>query len=132
MKLEVALRHAREIASRLANASGKIDTPNGAHEAMQIEALWLFGSAAKGAENPNDIDLLYKGGTVGQYRNAEIVGHDPAYLRRHGIRVPRSTETLALQELRRGLKMIRFHRLEIDGSIAQPRILLWALPGAAE
>ena len=58
MKRELAVRYAREIAERLHRVNGIVCTPNTQFDAIAVRRVWVFGSTAKGAMFPNDLDIL--------------------------------------------------------------------------
>jgi predicted nucleotidyltransferase len=58
MKRDRALRYAREIAARLHQINGIFPTPNCNRDYVAVKNVWVFGSTAKGAAAPNDLDLL--------------------------------------------------------------------------
>lgn len=133
MKRATALKSIAQIVARLHSLSGIICTPHGSHDGVRIKRAWVFGSTAKGAESPRDIDILLDFELVGRYKD-RARGHknkggtpclDKERRRRYGINISIASEEIALGSLRKGLKMIRFHSLSIDGDIATPRIMLY-------
>ena len=58
MKRKTALKYAREIARRVHSVNGIVCTPNTNYTATKIRRIWVFGSTIKGAEYPNDLDIL--------------------------------------------------------------------------
>lgn len=140
MKLEAAIGKAKIIAERITKANGLIGTPECSFEAYRIKRAWLFGSAAKGKENPRDVDILIEAREAGRPQrtqknkrnvkdrrfnrtcNAKI---DKQYYRSYGMVRGICTYKTAESFLRGNLKMVRFHSLEIDGEIAYPRILIY-------
>jgi len=136
MKLDTAINHANEIARRLRNLSGIIGTPDAAWEALRIKRAWVFGSTAKGKSHPNDLDVLLEMFPVGRrnmvgkprYQRPGVTGNAKKchkYEKIFGIIAPISTTETALRRLRTGMKMVRFHDIDIDGNLAFPRIMIY-------
>jgi predicted nucleotidyltransferase len=140
MKLEAAISKAKIIAERIKQSNGLIGTPECSFEAYRIKRAWLFGSTAKGKDNPNDVDILIEAREAGRPQrtqrnksytkdrrfnracNARI---DKQYYRSYGMIRGICTYKTAQSFLRGHLKMVRFHSIEIDGEIAYPRILIY-------
>jgi predicted nucleotidyltransferase len=140
MKRQTAIETAWRLHLRLSGLSGIIATPAGQHSAYRIRRAWLFGSTVKGAPFPNDIDILYDGFECGRLQLVNrrnwggraqmgeriyLAPIDRHRLKAYGWRVARESRVLALMALAGGLKMVRFHRLEIDGELAHPRTLIY-------
>ena len=127
MKLQTSIRNALKIAERIKRCNGLIGTPYTSHEALRIKRAWLFGSTAKGKLNPGDTDILLECYVVGRFnlKNAKL---EPKGRRSSGYRYKLNAIDEGRYYLRSGLKMVRFHDLEIDGNlgdIAQTKIMIY-------
>lgn len=151
MKRSTAIKTALEIAERVKKCSGVIGTPECEFTAFRIKRMWLFGSTAKGYENPNDVDILIDGGECGliQFANwknkKSMAGFvkdrkrksdrsfvkfrlgktDKGYLRSCGVYAAVSSRLTALRMIKGKSKMVRFHEYEDDGNLAHPRIMVY-------
>jgi hypothetical protein len=110
MLLSTSLKNAQTISKRLMDCNGTILTPKGCREAIQIKSAWLFGSTIKNKPQPNDTDIIIDFDYVGKSQR-DYLSVDSFI--RAGI------------ELRRGLKMVRIHKLWIDDEFAHPRIMIY-------
>lgn len=127
MKRDTAIRAAKTVAERISKCGGIIETPDGIFAAVRVRALWLFGSTLIRSATPADVDLLWDIESVGEARSARRgeVPPDKRQLRNHGTIIGRSSSELAILQLRRGLRLVKFHLYEIDKDIALPRRALW-------
>lgn len=151
MKRKTAIKTALKLAERVKNCSGVIGTPECEYTAFRIKRMWLFGSTAKGCENPNDVDILIDGGECGliQFANwknkKSMAGFvkdrkrksdrtfvkfrlgktNKGYLRSCGVCTAVSSRLTALRMIKGNSKMVRFHEYEVDGNLAHPRIMLY-------
>lgn len=138
MKLDTAVRAAQAIADRLRSVNGIIGTHECQHTAYRITRLWLFGSAAKGKANPNDVDILFEGIPAGLFQltnrhRRDYKRSDRMHMRIGAARdrkatyrfVPKDSQRTALIFLRGNLKRISFHDFEVDGDLADGKILLY-------
>lgn len=110
MKRATALRYAAEIARRVHSVNGLLATPNCSREAMRIRRVWVFGSTVKGAESPNDLDVLIEADEAGRY-TPWCLGRklDHEHARRCGFdSLPSSQHTLLLW-LTRGMRNVSRH-----------------------
>ena len=126
MKRSTALKNANKIAGILKKNGGIICTPEALFEAAIIRRAWVFGSTAKGKENPNDLDILIDVKIVGRFNCNAKTNRD--YTRRYGILGKLCTHETALRFLRKGTKMTRFHSLDTDGNlfdIPQTKIMIY-------
>jgi predicted nucleotidyltransferase len=124
MKLSTSIRNAKIIAERVHRCNGLIGTSGALNEALRVKRMWVFGSTVKGKENPNDTDILIECETAGRfcYQNAKL---HPISTARNGFRYKVSSIDVAYSYLRGNLKMVRLHDVNIDGSIATPRIMIY-------
>ena len=127
MKRETAVATAKEVVARLQSCRGVIDTPAASRPKVVVRELWLFGSTLKGAERPNDLDLLWSTELLGEYRmpgegGAEL---DTVMNRRYGYVSAKDPFAEARRVLVGNRKMVRLHDKGIDGSVAYPRLLLF-------
>lgn len=139
MKRDTAIRHAMSIGEHLRGLGGIISTPGCFHEALKIDRLWVFGSTAKGAANPSDLDLLVQFRTI-RTRELEkdrkpgrtlkrIFGGGYRFKwdwNRRDYMVMEAYED-GLRSIIGGRRMIRFHDHKVDGSLAWPRVMLYPL-----
>ena len=114
MKLETSIKNALLIANRIKHCNGLIGTPHASHEALRIKRAWLFGSTAKGKQNPNDTDILLECEAVGRFRFNNAKMEPKSRSSGHRYRLHAMDE--GRYYLRGNLKMVRFHDLKIDGN----------------
>ena len=115
MKRETALRYAREIARRLHEVNGLLATPVCNYEAVRVSRVWVFGSTAKGSENPNDLDVMIElRCMVGRHRTWRQSTIDKDARRRHGIRVARDNRDVFLKWLTKGMRGVSRHCRDTD------------------
>ena len=127
MKLKTSIRNALKIAERIKHCNGIIGTPEASHEALRITRAWIFGSTAKGKLHPNDTDILIESIEVGRF-NLKNAKKKPKSTMRLGYRYSLNAHDVGYSYLRRGIKMVRFHDIKIDGSIgdvAQTKIMIY-------
>lgn len=58
MKRNTALKNLNLIITRLHVVNGILGTPKHNYDFVRIKRAWVFGSVAKGSENPNDLDIF--------------------------------------------------------------------------
>jgi hypothetical protein len=104
MKRATAFHHAREIHERLTLCGGLIATP-WEWSGILFSQVWVFGSMAKGAPLPNDLDVLVDCKVWGQF-DAKLVR--PCW--ENGGR--NNSYGYAFTKLREGLRMISIHTHE--------------------
>lgn len=137
MKLSTSLKNANKVSVRLRSLAGLIETPYGNYDGIKVSRAWLFGSTARGKHNPNDTDILLEYRKFGsckfanskQNRMNKIRGNartDKEYKRRCGIVLPISSEHIAFMFLRKNLKKVSLHDIEVDGKYATDKILIYA------
>lgn len=63
MKRQTAIKNLNTIIKRLNDVNGIFPTPHHDSDFVRVKRAWVFGSVAKGAENPNDLDIFLE--TVG-------------------------------------------------------------------
>ena len=115
MKRETALRYAREIARRLHEVNGLLATPVCNYEAVRVRRVWVFGSTAKGAENPNDLDVMIElDCMVGRHRTWQQSTIDKDARRRFGVRVARGNRAVFLKWLTKGMRGVSRHCRDLD------------------
>lgn len=133
MKRKTAERHVNEVVRRLRAVNGLIGTPTASRQFCKIRRLWLFGSVLKGKDTPGDVDILAEFMPCGRIQRASN-----AYLRgkpwqNARFENPRKRYLMAspiddaIRYLTKGMKMVRVHCLDVDGDIANPRVLLWPI-----
>ena len=94
MRREIALRYVDKIAQRLHSVNGVLATPLCNQEAVRFKRVWVFGSTAKGAESPNDLDLLIEAEGCGRQRSWRQTRYDKDARRRFGYKAT----TMAIDE----------------------------------
>lgn len=127
MKRETSIRNALKVAERIKRCNGLIGTPDASYEALRIKRAWLFGSTVKGKLNPGDTDILLECYVVGWF-NLENAKLEPKSRNSMGHRYALCALEEGRRYLRRGLKMVRFHDLKIDGNfgdIAETKIMIY-------
>ena len=112
MKRETAVKYIHEIARRVRSVNGVLSTPNHSYSWVRISRVWVFGSTAKGAENPNDLDIFIELKTVGKYNRHGLL--DKRYLRAYGFRRTKTSEEYALKWLTKGMRMVSRHLADGD------------------
>jgi len=110
MKRQTALRNVLRIQERL-RQDNVFQTPKCRYAAYVINNVWLHGSLCTQKENPNDVDLLFNGESLGVYRGLD---HPDTVAVRSWHCVPRSAEDQALVDLRKGMRMIRYDEFYPD------------------
>ena len=126
MKRATALRYAREIARRLHEVNGLLATPVCKHEAVRVRRVWVFGSTAKGAENPNDLDVMIElDCMVGRHRTWRQATIDKEAQRRFGIRVARDNRDVFLKWLTKGMRGVSRHCRDTDGVVLDVQTLIY-------
>lgn len=123
------------VVDRIRMFNGIIATPEDHHEFVKVKRVWLFGSTARGKQNPNDTDLLFEfceggrlkraGKTARGSKQPNTAKIDRDYRRRYGIDIAKNTTTSLFRYLRGHLKMIRFHDARIDAKYATDKILVY-------
>ena len=109
MKRSSAFRYSEEIARRVHAVNGLLATPLCGPEAVRISRVWVFGSAAKGSQSPNDLDVLIELRPCGRRRRWENGAIDRDLRRRMGIKVAQCSPPYTLKWLTKGMKMVSRH-----------------------
>ena len=126
MKRATALRYAREIARRLHEVNGLLATPVCKHEAVRVRRVWVFGSTAKGAENPNDLDVMIElDCMVGRHKTWQQTTIDKEARKRFGVRVARDNRTVFLKWLTKGMRGVSRHCRDMDGVVLDVQTLIY-------
>lgn len=118
MKRKTAEKNLRIIIDRLHSINGILATPMNNFEAVRIKRAWLFGSFAKGKDEPNDLDIFVELEhfrreyvcTIGKNRFINgMYKLDKSYYRSYGtIRAIRADETF-IKWLRKDIRKISVH-----------------------
>lgn len=103
MKRKTALKNLSTIIERLNICNGKFNLDGYDFEGLTVKKAYVFGSLVKMSDFPNDIDILIDYERFGKF-------HAGRYLR--GLVI----ENRVFINLRKGMKMIRFHDFRIDGN----------------
>ena len=126
MKRATALRYAREIARRLHEVNGLLATPVCNYEAVRVRRVWVFGSTAKGAENPNDLDVMIElNCMVGRHRTWRQATIDKGSYRRSGVRVARNNRDEFLKWLTKGMRGVSRHCRDQDIVVLDVQALIY-------
>jgi predicted nucleotidyltransferase len=125
MKRATALRYAHELARRVHSVNGVLATPLMRNEAVRISRIWVFGSTVKGAENPNDLDVLIEAKACGKFRRCCHVTYDRDYFRRFGVRVAGCSRWYMLKWLTRGMKNVSRHFTDVEGVEIDVKVLIY-------
>jgi hypothetical protein len=136
MKRQTAIKYAREVGNRLHLVNGILSTPNCDYEAYIVRRVWVFGSTAKGAAEPNDLDLLIDARSAGRRiiwkRGRKL---DKGYLRSYRARdMPRS-KTAFLKWLTRGMRRVSRHLAAVEEIPIDVKLLIyprWDLPDVTD
>lgn len=125
MKRSTALRYSVEIARRVHAINGLLATPLCGHEAVRISRVWVFGSTAKGALAPNDLDLLIELRECGRRRTAKHTRTDKRLYRDHGLRLAPSAREDCLKWLTRGMRMVSRHCADTEFAVIDVKKMIY-------
>ncbi len=126
MKRATALRYAREIAHRLHSVNGLLATPLCGREAVRVSRVWVFGSTAKGALLPNDLDVMIEVNCqAGRHRTWAQSKVDKRYLRSYGIRVAPDSRDYFLKWLTKGMRCVSRHCRDSDAVQLDVQVLIY-------
>jgi len=134
VKLSTSIRNAITVAERIRALSGVIETPEASRPFVRIKRAWIFGSTAKGKQNPNDTDILLEMHVCGDYQPSNVRRNhkckryaktDRKFLRRRGVNTGLRSEDVALRYLKKSMKKISLHSMELDGEYATDRIMIY-------
>lgn len=117
MKHSTALKHVQEIIDRLNDCKGIIETPLHYHDRARINQAWIFGSVAKGALEPNDVDIFIDIEDIGDFYPPSVYPNrlvDKEFQRRSGIKLGKPSTPTAIKILRKGMKKISIHTVSDD------------------
>lgn len=121
MKRTTALKYCVEIARRLHEIDGRLPTPGYSTDFVIFEKVWVFGSTAKGSDEPNDLDILIHFGPAGKRRTVSEGGLvDKEYFRRHSIERTHASEDYAVKWLTKGMKRVSRHWTLLEGDKVFP------------
>ena len=118
MKRKTAEKNLKTIISRLHQVNGILATPNYNQNAVRIKRAWLFGSFAKGKDEPNDLDIFVEVIYVPperfyieehRYKLLGCFKPDKAYSRSYGMIRPAQSDEYFVKWLRKSMKMISVH-----------------------
>lgn len=129
MKRSTAVHHVFVVAQRLRDTCGIVCVPNAGHGAVRVRRAWVFGSTAKGADSPNDVDILIDCSEVGPW-SAWSPGRklDRRYRRSFGIcLMPDATERFIIW-LRSGMTKVSVHRFSQDGRLLANEVKVMIYP----
>ncbi|MBU2968760.1 hypothetical protein KO527_05280 [Pseudoalteromonas sp. C2R02] len=116
MKRSTATKHLNTIIERLKENNGMFYTPDCDRPMVVVFDAWVFGSYAKGSDQPNDLDILFSSKKFGEFNAEASLEGKRAYDR-------------AVINIRKGMKMIRVHDIGIDGNygdIAETKQLIFS------
>lgn len=109
MKIELAERYVQRIVDRCKSVNGLLATPLCGYEAVRIHQVWVFGSTVKGAQEPNDLDIMVRANVAGRRREWWQGKIDNQFHRRHGVCVPLNAEREMYKWLSKGMKKVSRH-----------------------
>jgi hypothetical protein len=115
MKRTTALRYAVEIARRVHTVNGLLATPLCNFEAQRISRMWVFGSTAKGSENPSDLDLLIEMRDCGRHRTWQQGKLDKRSRRQYGCMLAIDSRKETLKWLTKGMRLVSRHTTDSEG-----------------
>lgn len=116
MKRETALKNLKKIIDKVKAVNGILSTPKHRNDYIKIKRMWLFGSVAKGKQNPNDIDVFIEVLNDSKRYKLENTDRflDKEYYRKYGIRRLKASEFYLKKWLRSGMKNVSIHVLGED------------------
>lgn len=132
MKRDTAIKNLNKVVGRLKACNGIYPTPLHDHKFIKVKRAWVFGSVAKGAENPNDLDIFIEYTSehwrVGKRKQRKQVRKlkdgsrclhgnlllDKDYLRRNGVCAPRRSILDFHKWIRSGMQKVSVHYVGED------------------
>jgi len=128
MKRKTAIKNAKAISDRVLRLGGIIGTPECDYTSVRVNRIWVFGSTAKGSESPNDLDILVDMCRCGNRQvldTRRMKGFGQAKRDRNvfpkGSHAPLYSIREAKKFLRRGMKMVSIHDVDVDGDFGDIR-----------
>lgn len=118
MKRATAERNLQKIIDRLHSINGMLYTPLHNNEMIKVKRAWLFGSFAKGKDEPNDLDIFIETITYKRdekfyidCRNRLSGRHkiDRWYRRSYGILRPIQSDETLVKWLRKDIRKVSVH-----------------------
>ena len=82
-------------------------TPSHDYQYVRISRVWVFGSVAKGSQNPNDLDIFIELKVIGRFNNNGYI--DKRLSHQHGYREIKKSTDYALKWLTKGMKNVSRH-----------------------
>lgn len=125
MKIETAVKYAKEVARRVHEVNGKVLTPTASREWVIISRIWVFGSTVKGSLNPNDLDLLIDMKPFGEYFRPPERPFDKEYRRRYGMYTCQDPIERALIWLTKGMRQVSRHRTYTEAVVIDVKKLIY-------
>ena len=125
MKRATALRYSIEIARRVHAVNGLLGTPLCDFEFVRIKRIWIFGSTAKGSQEPNDLDVLIDFVECGRHRTWRQTKVDKRYFHNYGIKFAPDSSYECLKWLSKGMKMVSRHNLRNEGAAIDFKKLIY-------
>lgn len=125
MRIETALKYAREISRRIHAVNGILATPRCNREAIKFRRAFVFGSTVKGKDKPNDLDVLIDMVACGKSRNYRQGSLDRRRARSMGIAVAPCSRDYALKWMTKGMKKVSRHIYEVDAEIIDIKVEIY-------
>lgn len=125
MKRNTSIKYCREIHRRVKQVNGLLATPLCQYEAVRISQVWVFGSTAKGKENPNDLDILIRYKLAGRHRTWQQTKTVKPYRRICNVKMPPASEEYMLKWISKGMIKVSRHSFEVDNEIADGKIEIY-------
>ena len=125
MKRATAIRYSVEVARRLHSINGLLATPICRNEFVKISRVWVFGSTAKGSQNPNDLDLMIEIKECGRHKTWRQSTVDKRYHRSYGIRAAPESRDYALKWLTKGMKLVSRHCTDSDPVVLDVKTMIY-------
>ena len=136
MKLSTSIKNAMIVADRIRSLSGIIETPEGQFSCVRIKRAWLFGSTARLKESPSDTDIILDINVTGYFQPTNSIAWrkrrcrnnsktDKCFKRSTGINSPIDSKYIAFKYLRKNLKLVSLHSLDVDHEYATDKIMIY-------
>lgn len=125
MKRATAIKYSIEVAKRLHSINGILSTPVCRNEFVKISRVWVFGSTAKGSQNPNDLDLMIEIKECGRRKTWRQTSINKRFYRSCGVRTAPDSREYALKWLTKGMKLVSRHCSDSDSVVLDVKTLIY-------
>lgn len=118
MKRATAERNLKKIIERLHSINGILSTPLHNKDAIKVKRAWLFGSFAKGKDEPNDLDIFVETKSFRRDKSYYIDKSgrlkrkylpDKWYRRTYGMLRPIQSDETLVKWLRKDIRKVSVH-----------------------